>query len=290
MRLQERFVAKINSRMNSSGTKTALDPERVSQIRGESLLFYSGNIHSQRGQDGILSEIFRRIGISKGRFVEFGAWNGVYLSNSRYLFERGWTGAFIEASRPRFIELCEIYKNSKTICINALVGAEGFGISGESLSSILRKHNFSDQGIDFLSIDVDGPDLEIFESLDFFPSVILLEGGSMFSPFLKGSIDRQLAWNSTHQPISFIVETVKRIGYVPVCFCQDIYLVRKDLAVVFEELDAITLYTEDYNFLTFGQREDLHEAREKNKVVVKTELDAFGHFDPNPFGYDCEVP
>lgn len=65
-------------------------------IQKNSLLRYYGNIHSQRGQDSILQEIFRRIGIEKGNFIEFGAFDGIYLSNSRYLFELGWGGCLLK--------------------------------------------------------------------------------------------------------------------------------------------------------------------------------------------------
>ncbi len=48
-------------------------PEDFGKVSSNSLLHYYGNVHSQRGQDGILAEIFRRMNISKGTFVEFGA-------------------------------------------------------------------------------------------------------------------------------------------------------------------------------------------------------------------------
>jgi hypothetical protein len=56
-------------------------------IQAESLLHYCGNVHSQRGDDGIAAEIFKRLQISKGFFVEFGAWDGIFLANCRALFE-----------------------------------------------------------------------------------------------------------------------------------------------------------------------------------------------------------
>ena len=31
--------------------------------------------------------------------MEFGAWDGVRISNSRYLFEKGWDGIFIEGDK-----------------------------------------------------------------------------------------------------------------------------------------------------------------------------------------------
>ena len=54
---------------------------------------------SQGGEDGILEEIFRRIPVSanqtaKRRWcVEFGAWDGVHLSNTRQLLKSKEWGA-----------------------------------------------------------------------------------------------------------------------------------------------------------------------------------------------------
>ena len=37
------------------------DPSDIKKINKDSFLFYYGNVYSQKGQDGILSEIFRRL-------------------------------------------------------------------------------------------------------------------------------------------------------------------------------------------------------------------------------------
>jgi hypothetical protein len=47
------------------------------------------NIYSQRGHDGILEKIMNEFNIKSGVFIEFEEWDGVYLSNCRYLFENG---------------------------------------------------------------------------------------------------------------------------------------------------------------------------------------------------------
>src|ERR1035437_7900395 len=57
------------------------------KIQSKSLLRFYANIYSQRGQDGILREIFSRLNIEKGNFAEFGACDGVLMSNCRLLYE-----------------------------------------------------------------------------------------------------------------------------------------------------------------------------------------------------------
>ena len=66
------------------------------------MLRYYSNVYSQVGQDGIIREIFRRLNISKGYFCEFGAWDGVLHSNTRWLYEIGWEGIYIEPDEKKF--------------------------------------------------------------------------------------------------------------------------------------------------------------------------------------------
>jgi hypothetical protein len=46
------------------------------------LLKYGTNVTSQSGEDGILREVFARIGLKSRWCVEFGAWDGKKFSNT----------------------------------------------------------------------------------------------------------------------------------------------------------------------------------------------------------------
>ena len=61
-----------------------------------SLRPFRRNVYSQNGEDGVIDEIFRRLGRSSGWFCEFGAWDGRYGSNSYSLLRKGWDGVMIE--------------------------------------------------------------------------------------------------------------------------------------------------------------------------------------------------
>jgi hypothetical protein len=53
---------------------------------------YKENKYSQNGEDGIINEIFLRLGqVNFNDFwvVEFGAWDGKHLSNTFNLIEKG---------------------------------------------------------------------------------------------------------------------------------------------------------------------------------------------------------
>lgn len=46
---------------------------------------YGYSVNSQSGEDGILDYIFKVIGFKSHYAVEFGAWDGIHLSNIRNL-------------------------------------------------------------------------------------------------------------------------------------------------------------------------------------------------------------
>lgn len=287
--LFEKILLKVSSLKDQNNYKRFLTRSEVARINQNSLLFYFGNIHSQRGQDGILAEIFRRLKIKEGLFVEFGAWDGMYLCNSRWLYEKGWAGVFIEAKQERFEKLCRVYANDRNIVkINAMVGAPRQNVLGKSLGELLNEQGVPSSDVTFVSIDVDGPDLEIFSEIGFKPPVILLEGGFNFSPYFDERISPELAWKNIQQPLPVIFATAIELGYVPVCFYQDTFLVRSDLAEPFADCagDAIQLFSDAFRFMPNDYRQALLDYRENSEIIRKLEKDHFGKFFTNPLEYE----
>ena len=129
-----------------------------------SLSEFKKNIFSQNGEDGIIEEIFNRLENKielKKNFCEFGAWDGLHLSNTFNLYKnKKFKGILIEPNKIRYKKLCENIPDSDVIKINSIVSFDGDHI----LENILRKRQI-DLSIDFLSIDIDGCDYFIFESI-----------------------------------------------------------------------------------------------------------------------------
>jgi hypothetical protein len=93
-----------------------------------------------------------------------------------------WNAVLVEASRSSFEKLKEAHRNSKnSILINKFVEFEGENKLDSILSETPIPRNF-----DFLSIDIDGNDYYIWESLvQYRPKVVLIE----FNPTIPDSVD-----------------------------------------------------------------------------------------------------
>src|SRR4051795_8108058 len=59
---------------------------------------YGFKVYSQNDEDGIIQEIFTRIGATSKTFVEFGVENGLE-NNTFILLLKGWKGLWIESSK-----------------------------------------------------------------------------------------------------------------------------------------------------------------------------------------------
>src|SRR5262245_50034126 len=87
MILWSRSVDQVNDMVKS---ERGSDPRR--------LLKFGFKVFSQNDEDGIIREIFRRIGTRSRRFLEFGVERGLEC-NSFFLVQQGWTGAWIEGNK-----------------------------------------------------------------------------------------------------------------------------------------------------------------------------------------------
>lgn len=132
---------------------------------------YATNHYSQFGEDGIIEKIFSLIGTTSKICIEFGAWDGFHLSNTANLWTKGWQGVLIEGNRSRYKELVKNVREYNCICINAFVTQNGT----TQLESLLVDNGVKDS-IDLLSIDIDGDDYYILNSLQKLrPRVVIIE-------------------------------------------------------------------------------------------------------------------
>lgn len=147
------------------------------------LLQFSKNITSTTGEDGILEKTFEIILNSNRWCVELGAGNGVKFSNSYNLIvNKGWSSVQIEGDPIKYEELIKTHgENSKVTCLNKYVSFSGTNTLDNIFKKTSLPHNF-----DVLSIDIDGNDYYLWESLEHFrPKVIVIE----FNPCIPNQVD-----------------------------------------------------------------------------------------------------
>lgn len=143
---------------------------------------YAKNVHSQYGEDGIIERILCLIGQKNKFAVEFGGWDGVYLSNARNLIvNHGYRGLFIEGD-PKKAETGRLnYAGNRGV--KFVTGYVGFD-RHRKLDSYLEEAG-APRDFDFLSIDIDGYDYQVWESLEnFAPRIVCVE----FNPTIPGHI------------------------------------------------------------------------------------------------------
>lgn len=170
---------------------------------------YSRKSYSQEGEDLLLYRIFEKK--RNGFYVDVGAHHPKRFSNTFLFYKRGWNGINIDAMpgsmklfnqlRPRDINIeCAvttreesltyfIFKDpalngiSSTFSKDRLLRAESENahkviLQGKPLNQILQTFLPEEQNIDFLSVDAEGHDFIVLQSIDlnqYKPSYILVE-------------------------------------------------------------------------------------------------------------------
>lgn len=134
---------------------------------------FAANVNSQTGEDGIIEKVLESTSDNNRWCVEFGAWDGRYLSNTYNLIaNRGYSAVLVEGDRKKFRQLQKNFRaNEKVIPIHAFVGFEEY----DGLDSLLRA---TDIPVDFdvLSIDIDGNDYHVWAAVkQYRPKVVVIE-------------------------------------------------------------------------------------------------------------------
>jgi FkbM family methyltransferase len=176
-------------------------------LKSPTLFRWTNLSYAQEGEDMILARYFNEK--KKGFYVDVGAYHPVKYSNTYYFYKRDWRGVNIDArpgSMVLFNKLRPEDKNIETAISDkndeltyymfdepalngflidpSLITKDGYKLLGgvkvgtKTLSEILHKHITTAQNIDFMSIDVEGLDLNVLHSHDWDawkPEVILIE-------------------------------------------------------------------------------------------------------------------
>jgi len=139
---------------------------------------YGYKVFSQNDEDGIIDEIFTRIGTANKKFVEFGVEDGLEC-NSHFLLHKGFSGLWIEGSKKSCNKIKRLFK--EPLKQGQLALANAF-ITAENINEIISA-NFTVGEIDLCSIDIDGNDYHVWKAINCVsPRVVVIEYNSLFPP------------------------------------------------------------------------------------------------------------
>jgi hypothetical protein len=177
---------------------------------------YESNVHSQNGEDGIIAEVIRRIGLLAGVSVEFGAPDRFYCSN---------TAALPESWVKRF------YSDQSSD------GVEEKFITPQNVNEL--------PSCTILSIDIDGNDFNVWEAYNGQPDIVVIEINSSCPP--GDVIKSSPTHGTTYTPM---VHLGLSKGYFLLCHTGNLVFVDKKYRKLFPEIIGDGLSNSDKYFNT----------------------------------------
>jgi hypothetical protein len=196
---------------------------------------FGNKVYSQNDEDGITFEIARRLGISRGTFLELGVGNGTE-NNTLALLAAGWRGCWLGGEDLSFgtdvpegsakkLGFRKAWLTPQNCAVHAKEEMAGMQISS----------------VDLLSVDLDGNDVRVTEQLleaGISPRILVIEYNAKFPPPIEFSIDV----DDSHQwsgddymgaSLQFIVNRLSARGYRLVCCslsgCNAFFVKQEDM-------------------------------------------------------------
>jgi hypothetical protein len=219
---------------------------------GSPYIKYARNVYSQNGEDGIIEKILSELEISEGNLIEFGAWDGLYISNVYKLWKYGnFNGILIEGDKEkadRFVD-----PQGKARMFNYFISPDKN--NENSIDNILDKIEI-DGDIILMSIDIDSCDYYVMESMERYkPIILIIETNNSFGhDRIHKSYDSGCSMRS-------VWDLSKEMGYTMVAYTANAILVRNDLIHKLKELDKeITpeqMYINETQYLTLSSSNEM---------------------------------
>jgi len=165
---------------------------REALARVNPLLASGRQFYSQNDEDGLLAEIWRRVGGGSGVFVELGVGNGLQ-NNTIMLLASGWRGVWLGdqvlevdvggANRLRFVK--------GWITLDNVIGLIDRGLGELGV-----------RDVDFISVDLDGNDLHVCRRIleaGRRPRIFAVEYNAKFPPPIRWTVvyDAAHVWDAT---------------------------------------------------------------------------------------------
>ncbi len=192
---QRRFQLRARRELEAEQFVSTLLDRRPELSGPGRLAPFEQRVFSQNGEDGVIAEIFRRIGTTNQAFVEFGCGNGIE-NNTLYLLHRDWTGLWIDGDR-RLIDT--IRGSHRHLLERGALRVVASLVTAENIESIFAANDVAAEP-DLLSIDIDGNDYWVWQAIETYrPRVVVVEYNALWpadARWVQAYAPRQ-AWDGT---------------------------------------------------------------------------------------------
>jgi hypothetical protein len=156
------------------------------------LLSAGYKVFSQNQEDGMIAEVFQRIGTTSRRFVEFGVEDGLEC-NSAFLLMQGWKGAWIEGSQENAAKARAAFSPYPVEVVNRYITVANADQMIDELAG--------GEELDLLSIDIDTIDYWIWRAISVVkPRLVVIEYNASWTPFIRKTVanDPDMVWDGSN--------------------------------------------------------------------------------------------
>lgn len=174
------------------------------------LLSHGFKVYSQHDEDGIIEEIFNRIGFTDRFFVEFGVGDGTENCTT-YCLLKGWKGVWIDGSAAC---MDYILKNMDFLISSGRLRARYSFITSENIESLFEELEVPAE-FDFLSIDIDRNDFWIWRAIEHYhPRVVAIEYNASFKATVACTVpyDPNAIWDSYSNYFGSSLKALEQLG------------------------------------------------------------------------------
>jgi len=164
---------------------------------------------SQNGEDGIIAEIFKRIGTRSRLFVEFGVGDGME-NNTIFLLTCGWQGWWMEGDEQ---QIHEIHRELHRYLASSQLQLRQEIVTRDNVETLFTDMKVPTE-FDLLSLDVDRNTSHVWRAIrSFRPRVVVVEYNASIPPNIEWEVEYvpRKAWDySVYFGAS--LKTLEKIG------------------------------------------------------------------------------
>ncbi len=156
---------------------------------------FERQVFSQNGEDGVIHEIFNRIGTASKTFLEIGIEDG-RETNTTWLLQKGWKGVWIDGNRKSTQRAEREFARPLS---ERRLFLETASVTAENVVGLLEKIQFPSE-FDLISLDIDRNTFYVWQALRRLkPRVVVIEYNAIIPPEQDWRVEYfgDRGWNGT---------------------------------------------------------------------------------------------